>query len=96
MALSRAEVQHVARLARLRLDPDEETRFAAQLGRVVDYIDRIRAAESEAPPATPEPGGLGDAEDLVAAGLDSESVLANAPRAHGPFVVVPRVLAGDD
>ena len=99
MALSRAEVQHVARLARLRLPPDEEARFAEQLGRIVDYIDHIREAEAgtgdgEAS-AVPAPA-LRECDDREAPGLPRESVIANAPRAHGAFVAVPRVLAGDD
>ena len=95
MALSRAEVQHVARLARLRLPPGEEERFAAQLSRVVDYIDRIRESEAAGEPLEP-PAALREADDEVAPGLETAAVIANAPRAHGPFVVVPRVLAGDD
>jgi len=93
MALTREEVRGVAALARLELDESEEALFAAQLSRVLAYIDQLDRFETvELEPATAEPVG---SEDRPRPCLDSEVVLANAPAAFGPFVVVPRVL-GDD
>ena len=42
------------------------------------------------------PFGLREEDDREAPGLATSAVIANAPRAHGSFVAVPRVLAGDD
>ncbi len=40
--LDRAQVLHVARLARLRLDEAEVQRMAAELSKVLDHVERIR------------------------------------------------------
>jgi aspartyl-tRNA(Asn)/glutamyl-tRNA(Gln) amidotransferase subunit C len=40
--LSRDQVQHVARLARLQLDDDELDRMAVELSKVLDHIEKVR------------------------------------------------------
>ena len=83
----------MAALARLELDESEESLFAVQLSRVLEYIDQLGCYEAvEAEPDATERVG---SEDVPRPGLDPDVVLANAPAAFGPFVVVPRVLEGD-
>lgn len=95
MALSRSEVQRVARLARLRLTEDELDRFADQLGRVVEYLDGI--AELETAAVEDASGALDslEAADEVESGLDLERFVANAPRTDGPYLVVPGMQSGE-
>ena len=50
--LDRDQVLHVARLARLELDPDEVTRMAAELSHVLEHVDRIRELDLEGTPPT--------------------------------------------
>jgi len=45
VAIDRAQVRHVARLARLALSEEEEERFAAQLGQVLEYVERLQAVD---------------------------------------------------
>jgi aspartyl-tRNA(Asn)/glutamyl-tRNA(Gln) amidotransferase subunit C len=40
--LDRAQVLHVARLARLELDEDEVRRMAVELSKVLEHVERIR------------------------------------------------------
>jgi aspartyl-tRNA(Asn)/glutamyl-tRNA(Gln) amidotransferase subunit C len=93
MSLTRDEVRRVATLARLELTPAEEELFAAQLGRVVDYIDQLARFEVAEPAvASSQPAAGGDAPGPC---LPVEIVLANAPRSEGALVVVPKVLDAD-
>ncbi len=95
MPLDVREVHHVAALARLRLDEDQERRFAEQLSAVVDYIDQIRSAATAEPVV--EPGAASrEAADEEAPCLDRDRFLANAPATDGPFLLVPQVLGSDD
>ena len=94
MALTREEVRNVAALARLELDESEEALFAAQLSRVLDYIDQLSRYEAVDLEPEPDERAAGSSDD-VQPGLDPEKVLANAPATFGPFVAVPRVLEGD-
>lgn len=93
---SREIVVHVARLARLRLTPEEMDRFAHQLARIVAYAEQVQEVDTTGVPAgshvmAPAPAAR---EDEVTPGLGREEALANAPeadRAAGLFKV-PRVI----
>src|SRR5436190_19739000 len=50
--LDRAQVLHVARLARLELDEAEVQRMAAELSKVLDHIEKIRELDLEGVPPT--------------------------------------------
>ena len=50
--LSRAQVLHVARLARLRLSEEEVERMARELSKVLDHIERIRELDLHGVPPT--------------------------------------------
>ena len=96
MAIDRAQVRHVARLARLALSAEDEERFAAQLQNVLGYIERLQAVDvSGVEPlsfAGDSQGGLALREDEVAPSLPREKVLAQAPQADEQAFLVPRIL----
>jgi aspartyl-tRNA(Asn)/glutamyl-tRNA(Gln) amidotransferase subunit C len=71
--LSRDQVLHVARLARLELTPDEVERFSGELSKVIDYIELI--------------GELGDLEDI--APTSHVVNVENALRADDPRPSIP-------
>ena len=99
MAIDRAQVRHVARLARLQLTPAEEERFAAQLSNVLAYIEKLAGIDvaGVVPLAF---AGEPSAEEAVAAlrpdvqlpGLPRERALAAAPAHDGASFLVPRIL----
>ena len=93
-AISRAEVAHLARLARLAVTEDELDVFAGQLDVILQAVARIRdVAAADIPPTShsvPLPNVL--REDVVAPGLTQAEALAGAPDvAEGRFRV-PRIL----
>jgi aspartyl-tRNA(Asn)/glutamyl-tRNA(Gln) amidotransferase subunit C len=96
VAIDRAQVRHVARLARLALSAEEEERLAAQLGHVLDYIERLQAVDvsSVAPLsfAGDAAAGLPLREDVPRPSLPRETVLAQAPKADEQAFLVPRII----
>lgn len=50
--LDRAQVLHVARLARLELSEEEVDRMASELTKVLDHIEKIRELDLEGVPPT--------------------------------------------
>ncbi len=79
-------------MASLRFGPQEEEVLAAQLGRVVEYIDQLREFPvAEAAPAAA--AGTAEAADAVAPSLERDLLLANAPEAREGFLLVPKVRA---
>jgi aspartyl-tRNA(Asn)/glutamyl-tRNA(Gln) amidotransferase subunit C len=81
MALSIEEVQHVARLARLRLDGDEMERMRMQLSGILAYIAMLQEADVSGVEPTAQVTGLTTVwrPDEVAGGLTPEAALGNAP-----------------
>ncbi len=96
MPIDRSQVRHVARLARLALSPEEEERFAAQLGHVLEYIERLSAVDvSGVEPlsfAGDEQAGLPLREDVVHQSLNREKVLSQAPEHDEGAFLVPRII----
>jgi aspartyl-tRNA(Asn)/glutamyl-tRNA(Gln) amidotransferase subunit C len=79
--LDRAQVLHVARLARLELNDEEVQRMAAELTKVLDHIEKIRELDLEGVPPTSHvldvPGALRPDEPMPC--LSPEVALAQAP-----------------
>jgi aspartyl-tRNA(Asn)/glutamyl-tRNA(Gln) amidotransferase subunit C len=96
-SLSRADVEHVAHLARLGLDEEELTRFEGQLNHILDqYAILARLATEEIAP-TAQTIELENIlrDDVIRPCLAVDEALANAPERSGDFVVVPAILGGE-
>ena len=46
MALSRDEINNLARLSRIGLDATEEERFGAQLSSILEYVDVLKSVDT--------------------------------------------------
>ena len=92
--ISREQVVHVARLARLDLSEEEIDRFAVQLGAVLEHAADVAALDTAGVPPTAHPLPLQNVlrDDVAAASLDREEVLAQAPAAEDGRFRVPRIL----
>jgi aspartyl-tRNA(Asn)/glutamyl-tRNA(Gln) amidotransferase subunit C len=81
MALTIAEVEHVAHLARLRLSAEELEKMRTDLSAILDHIDMLKEVDvSEVAPTAQVTDLLNVMrEDVVRPSLPREDVLANAP-----------------
>lgn len=93
-ALTRADVEHVARLARLALTDDEVERLTGELAAVLDHAADVAALDLDgvAPTAHPLPLRNVLRADEVRPTLDRDEVLAAAPAAEDGRFRVPRIL----
>ena len=95
MSLSREQVQHIARLARIGLSEEDVDRFSEQLSEILDYFERLRQVDTEGVPPTAHTlvlhNVLREDEESVPP-LDRESVLANAPVRDGNHFRVKVIL----
>ncbi len=92
MAISRDQVLHVAKLARLALAEDELERLEGQLGAILEAVGKVAELDLEDVPPTSHPLDLVNvlAEDVPRPSLDRDVALANAPEAEdGAFRVPP-------
>ena len=92
--LSREEVLHVARLARLHLTEEELERMRVQLDAILAYVDKLRELDVEGVEPTAHAVPLVDVmrDDALAPCLPQEAALANAPDRDGEFFRVPRII----
>jgi aspartyl-tRNA(Asn)/glutamyl-tRNA(Gln) amidotransferase subunit C len=79
--LDRAQVLHVARLARLELTDEEVDRMAVELSKVLDHIEKIRELDLEGVPPTSHVVDVTDAlrADEPRPSLPRDVILAAAP-----------------
>ena len=92
--ISREEVQHVARLARLHLTDDEAERMREQLDAILAYIDKLRELDVEGVEPTAHAVPLVNVmrDDALVPCLPQEQALANAPDRADEFFRVPRII----
>ena len=87
-----ATVRHVARLARLHLDDDEERRMRVELSGILEHIDRIQSLDlDDVPPTThvvEQQNVLRDDEPRP--GLSAEEALREAPEVVDGRFAVPK------
>ena len=93
MAITREDVLHVARLARLELSEEELERFGVQLSAILDAVGKVGELDLEDVPPTSHPLDLVNvlAEDEPRPCLSREDALANAPDPEDGFFGVPPV-----
>ncbi len=97
-AITRGEVAHLARLARLALEESELDHYAEQLDVILTSVARVSEVAADDIPPTSHPLPLQNVfrEDVAKPGLTRESALAAAPAVEDDRFRVPRILDGDD
>jgi len=91
MAISREELLHVARLARLALTEDEIARLTDELDKILDAVGVVSELDLADVPPTSHPLDLVNVwdEDVPRDSLPLEDVLANAPEPEDGLFRVP-------
>jgi aspartyl-tRNA(Asn)/glutamyl-tRNA(Gln) amidotransferase subunit C len=92
--ISRAEVEHIAGLARLELGEDEIESLQRDLSRILEYVDQLNELDTDGVPPTSHVTAQGDVlrEDVPRPSLPTADVLANAPNAQEGYFRVHAVL----
>ncbi len=104
MALDKAAVAHIAALARIRLEETELEPLAAELSRILGWVEQLGEVDTSdvAPMTSVAAIGLPMREDVVTDGDCQGAILGNAPqsapsgpKSNGPsrgFFAVPKVV----
>jgi len=95
--LSRADVEHVAHLARLGLSEDELARLEGQLNHILDQYAKLAEVSTDHIAPTAQTIELENIlrDDTVVPSLPADAVLRNAAEREGDFIVVPAILGGE-
>ena len=91
MGITREEVLHVAKLARLALSEEEVVRLTAELGAILAAVSKVSELDLSDVPPTSHPLDLVNvaADDVPHESLPLETVFENAPERDGDLFRVP-------
>jgi aspartyl-tRNA(Asn)/glutamyl-tRNA(Gln) amidotransferase subunit C len=94
MSLERKEVEEIALLARLHLEPDELERMQAELGGILEHFAVIGQVDTDgvAPMTHVVEGAMRLRTDEPAPSLPAGEALAAAPKRDGDLFVVPAII----
>ena len=90
-AITREQVEHVARLARLDLREDELAQLTVELAAILEAVSKVAELDLADVPPTSHPLDLVNAwaEDVPHDSLPVDDALANAPARDGDMFRVP-------
>jgi len=91
--LSRGDVEHVGKLARIRIEEDEIGKFTQELGAILDYVDELDSAPTEGVEPISQISDLKDIArtDEIEESLDRDLMLENAPEKENGFIKVKKI-----
>lgn len=94
MKISREEIEHVAKLARLNLSEDELETMTGQLDNILSYVDKLSELDTTGVEPTTHAHKKVNAfrEDEVNNSLEVDEALSNAPEDNGEMFRVPRII----
>ena len=95
--LSRADVEHVAHLARLGLTDEELDRLEGQLNHILDQYAILADVPTDHIAPTAQTIELENIlrDDAPRPSLPRDAVLANAEKHDGASIIVPAILGGE-
>ncbi|OGD56245.1 asparaginyl/glutamyl-tRNA amidotransferase subunit C [Candidatus Berkelbacteria bacterium RBG_13_40_8] len=93
MAISKEDVEHVAKLARIKISEEEKKKFTEDLGKILNYVEELESAPTEGVIPVAQISGLDNIarEDEITESLPNEKVLQNAPEKQDNFIRVKKV-----
>ena len=94
MKITKAEVEHVAGLARLELTDEEKETFTGQMDAILAYVEKLNGLDTARiiPTAHAVPMENAFREDRVVPSIGVDNALANAPDRVEGFFRVPKVI----
>ncbi|MBO8137189.1 MAG: Asp-tRNA(Asn)/Glu-tRNA(Gln) amidotransferase subunit GatC [Desulfotomaculum sp.] len=92
--ITKKDVEHVALLARLKLNEEEKEMYTRQLNDILKYAQKLQQLDTDAvePTAHVLPIKNVFREDEVGDHLPNDKALANAPEKEGNYIKVPKIM----
>ncbi len=88
------DINYVAQLARLELTEEEKSKFTGQLGKIIDYFQKLGEVDTDGVEPTAHANAIYDVlrEDVTGTPFRQDEALRNAPQSAEGQIVVPRVI----
>ena len=94
MAIDKAKVKEIAKLARMKVADRDESELARELNQILDWIEQLDEVDiKDVLPVTSVTSEILSQRDDKVTNLDQkDKVLANSPSDNSDFYVVPKVV----
>lgn len=94
MKITKQEVEHVAKLARLELSEQQKDVFTDQLSNILTYVEQLNELDTKGVEPTSHVLDISNVmrEDVPHQSLDQEKALANAPDKAAGHYRVPKII----
>jgi aspartyl-tRNA(Asn)/glutamyl-tRNA(Gln) amidotransferase subunit C len=94
MKISKQEVEHVARLARLELAEAEKDKLIDQLSNILTYVETLNGLDTKGVEPTSHVLDIKNVmrDDVSAPSLSQDQALANAPEKAAGHFKVPKII----
>ena len=94
MQITKQEVEHVARLARLELSEQEKEQLTDQLSSILTYVEKLNELDTKGVAPTSHVLDISNVmrDDVAALSLTQERALANAPEKAAGHYKVPKII----
>ncbi len=94
MKITKQEVEHVARLARLELSNQEKESLTDQLSNILTYVETLNSLDTKGVESTSHVLDIKNVmrDDVAVTGLTQEQALANAPDKAAGHYKVPKII----
>ena len=88
------DLKHVARLARLYFKDEELKKFESQVEGILKFVDQLKEVDIKGVEPTTHPLSLSNVfrEDKPLPSLPTEEFMKRAPKSHGRFFEVPKIV----
>ena len=90
--ITKEQIDHIAKLARLRMTDAEEVVMAEELGAILTYVEKLKEVNTDGVEPTAQITGLGNVfrkdEEREQIGAEAADLIAQAPKREGEFVKV--------
>lgn len=94
MALSEKDVLHAAKLAALKLEPEELAAYQKNLNTLLEYVDRLSALQTRGVAPTSHVHGVVNAfrDDIIRDSLPVADIERSAPEFKNGSFRVPKII----
>jgi aspartyl-tRNA(Asn)/glutamyl-tRNA(Gln) amidotransferase subunit C len=94
MSLTKQEVEHIARLARLELSDGEKEEYTGQLNEILSFVEKLNQLDTTGIEPTAHAIQVQNVfrKDEIKPSMDPEAALSNAPDRTDNYFKVPKIL----
>ncbi len=95
MKIDRAEIDHIAQLAKLELSEEEKQELSRQLGDILSYVDQLKAVDTSGVEITAQVSGLSDVsrpDEIKPWDEDEREAALSQGEREGGYIKVKKVL----